>query len=144
MARAPTIAVLFAVAAAVATASAWQRNQPPLPLEIEFSVPVEGEADVRLDTSIRIKFSRDADRASFAGRIRLAYSKEESAERGEAQPPAIAFTTAYSSATHVLDIVPRQPLERFRQVTVELLEGIVGTDGSVLKRWTLRFRTGGS
>ena len=118
-------------------------NKPPLPLEVAFSVPVDGEADVRLDTTIRVKFSRDVNPASFADRIRASYSKEESAERGEAQPPAISFTTSYSSSTHVLEIAPRHPLERFRQVHVELLQGIVGQDGSVLKPWSLRFRTGG-
>jgi hypothetical protein len=95
-------------------------------------------------TTIRVKFSRDANPVSFADRIRASYSKEESAERGEAQPPPISFTTSYSSSTQVLEIAPRQPLERFRQVRVELLQGIVGQDGSVLRAWSLRFRTGGS
>jgi hypothetical protein len=138
----------LATAAFVATlasvAVAQPPKEPPLPLEVEFSVPVEGDADVRLDTTIRVKFSRDANPVSFADRIRASYSKEESAERGEAQPPPISFTTSYSSSTQVLEIAPRQPLERFRQVRVELLQGIVGQDGSVLRAWSLRFRTGGS
>jgi hypothetical protein len=135
-----------AIAAALAHAAAAQEpsKRPPLPLEVDFSVPVEGDADVRLDATIRVKFSRDADPASFADRIRLSYSRDESAERGEAQPPAIAFTTAYSSATYVLEIAPRPSLERFRQVRLDLLQGIVGQDGAVLKPWSLRFRTGGS
>ena len=134
----------IAVALAQTTAAQEPSKRPALPLDVDFSVPVEGDADVRLDTTIRVKFSRDADQASFADRIRLSYSKEESAERGEAQPPAITFTTAYSSATQVLEITPRQSLERFRQVRLDLLQGIVGRDGSVLKPWSLRFRTGGS
>lgn len=136
-------AAMVATLASVAVAQPPPKN-PPLPLEVEFSVPVEGDADVRLATTIRVKFSRDANPASFADRVRASYSKEESAERGEAQPPPISFTTSYSSSTQVLEIAPRQPLERFRQVRVELLQGIVGQDGSVLKPWSLRFRTGGS
>ena len=116
----------------------------PLPLEIEFSAPVEDETDVRLDTRIRVQFSRDVERASLNNRIRLNYSQSDSAERGEAQPPALDFTIDYDRGTRGLEIKPRQRLERFRNVKLELLEGIVGTDGSVLKPWTLNFTTGGS
>ena len=126
------------------TAAAQERKLPAPPLDVHSSVPVEAEADVRLDSVIRVNFSGDADAASFDGRIRLSYSKGESAERGEAQPPAIVFTTSYVSRTRTLVITPRQPLERFRQVQLDLLAGIVGRDGSVLKPWSLRFRTGGS
>jgi hypothetical protein len=116
----------------------------PLPLEIEFSVPIEGETDVRLDTRIRVQFSRDVEGASLKDRIRLTYSQSDSAERGEAQPPALEFAFDYDRGTRGLEIRPRQRLERFRNVTLELLEGIAGTDGSVLKPWTLNFTTGGS
>lgn len=135
---------LAIVAALTAGVAAQERQPPPVPLEVDFSVPVEGEADVRLDARIRIKFSRDADPASFEKRIRLSYSKEESAERGEAQPPPVSFATSYSSKTNVLEITPQPALERFRQVQLDLLAGIVGRDGSVLKPWTLQFKTGGS
>ena len=135
----------FAIVAALTGGVAHQERQPPpISLQVESSVPVEGEADVRLDARIRIKFSRDADPASFEKRIRLSYSREESAERGEAQPPSVAFTTSYSSRTNVLEITPQPALERFRQVRVDLLQGIVGHDGSVLPPWSLRFKTGGS
>ena len=144
MARSISHYAALAVTIAIAGVAAQDRKLPPVPLDVEFSVPVEGEADVRLDAVIRLKFSRDADPASFDNRIRVSYSKEESAERGEAQPPAIAFATAYSSKTQVLMITPKQPLERFRQVQLELQSGIAGKDGSVLKPWSLRFRTGGS
>jgi hypothetical protein len=117
---------------------------PPLPLEVDFSAPIEGEADVRLGTAIRIQFSRDLDAASLKGRIRISYSSSDSVERGEPQPPVVAFTTTYNPATRALEIRPSLPLERFRQVKLELLDGIVGTDGSVLRPWTLNFSTGGS
>ena len=117
---------------------------PPWPLEIEFSVPIAGEADVRLDSRIRLQFSRELDPASLTDRIRLAYSPTDSAERGEPQPPALEFTFAYDKDTRVLEIRPRNPFERFRQVRVDLIEGIVGVDGAILKPWSLNFSTGGS
>jgi hypothetical protein len=117
---------------------------PPLPLEVDFSVPIQDEADVRLDTTIRLQFSRDVDAGSLDQRIRIAYSANDSAERGEPQPPAVTFTLTYNAGTRVVELKPARPLERFREVTVELLDGIVGTDGSVLRPWRLRFTTGGS
>ena len=116
----------------------------PLPLEVNFSVPVEGEADVRLETRIRLQFSRDVDTTSLGNRIRMSYSASDSIDRGEAQAPGLTFTINYDPGTRVLEIHPAQPLERFRPVKLDLLEGIVGTDGSALRPWSLRFTTGGS
>lgn len=121
-----------------------QPPAPPWPLEVEFNVPIAAEADVRLDARIRLQFSREVDAATLQDRIRLSYSHTDSVERGEPQPPPIEFTFRYDNATRALEIRPRLPLERFRSVKLELLEGIVGTDGSVLKPWTLNFVTGGS
>ena len=116
----------------------------PLPLEVDFSVPVEGEADVRLDARIRLQFSRAVRPESLENRIRITYSPSDSVERGEAQPPAVAFSFDYNAGTRALELRPHQPLERFRQVKVELLEGVVGVDESVLRPWMLNFSTGGS
>ena len=117
---------------------------PPLPLDLDFSVPIEGEADVRLDSRVRLQFSRDVNVSSFEGRLKITYSQPESVERGEAQPPELAFTFTYNTGTRTLELRPTVPLARFRQVKVELLEGIVGMDGSVLRPWSLNFSTGGS
>ena len=56
---------------ASAGAAGQEARRPPLPLEINFSVPVEGEADVQLDAIIRLQFSRDVDAKSFDNRIRV-------------------------------------------------------------------------
>jgi hypothetical protein len=117
---------------------------PPLPLEVQFSTPVEAETDVRLDTRIRIQFSRDVAPASLQDRVRVTYSQTDSAERGEPQPPSVEVTFQYNAENHSVEITPARPLERFRNVRVELLKGITGIDGSVLRGWTLNFATGGS
>ncbi len=117
---------------------------PPPPLDVVFSSPREGEADVRLDASIRLQLSRDLDPGSLKDRIRLAYSRTDSAERGEPQPPAIAFTINYTPVNRGLEIRPTEPLERFRQIRLELIEGVRGPDGALLKPFTLSFSTGGS
>lgn len=117
---------------------------PPAPLNVVFTSPTAGEVDVRLDAVIRVQLSRDVDPATLKDRIRVSYSPAESAERGEPQPPAVTFKVEWTPANRALVIRPSEPLERFRQVRVEFLEGIRGPDGSVLAPLTLTFSTGGS
>jgi Bacterial Ig-like domain len=117
---------------------------PPPPLEIVFSSPTSGETDVSLDSSIRLQLSRDLDAATLKDRIRLTYSGIDSQERGEPQPPAIEFKVIWTAVNRGLEIKPVQPLERFRQVRLELLDGIRGPDGAALKPFTLSFSTVGS
>jgi hypothetical protein len=138
------LGALLAALVLANTVAAQDSRRPPLPLEVTFTAPVDGEADVRLDAIVRIQFSRDVDARSLEKRIRMSYSAEESAERGEAQPPSITFEARYQAGTRALEIKPLRPLERFRHVAVDLLDGIAGNDGSVLRPWTLHFATGGS
>ena len=117
---------------------------PPPAVEVLFSAPTEGETDVRLDSRIRIQLSRDLDESSLRGHVRVSYSASDSANRGEPQPPGIEFTTSYTRDNRALEIRPVAPWERFRQVKVEFLEGVKGTDGGALAPFTLTFTTGGS
>jgi hypothetical protein len=117
---------------------------PPPPVEILFIAPTEGESDVRSTERIRMQLSRDLDPATLKDHVRLTYSLSDSKERGEAQPPAIAFTTNYTRENRALEIRPSGPLERFRLVKLEILEGVKGTDGGAMAPFTLTFTTGGS
>ena len=114
------------------------------PLEVIFSTPTDGDIDVRLDARIRLQFSRDVAGASIRGRVRVTYGTTDSAERGEAQPPEVQCVVTFTAATRGLEIKPVQPLERFRPVKVELLEGITAFDGAPLKPFAITFTTGGS
>lgn len=117
---------------------------PPPPVEILFTAPAEGEADVRLTERIRMQLSRDLDPASLKDHVRITYSAADSKQRGEAQAPSVAFTTNYTKENRALEIRPAEPLERFRLVKLEILEGVKGTDGGPMKPFTLTFTTGGS
>lgn len=117
---------------------------PPPPVEVLFTAPTEGEADVALTTPIRMQLSRDLDPDTLADRIRITYSSTDSRERGEAQPPAVEFTTHYTPENRALEIRPVQPLERFRLVTLEILPGVKGTDNGDVLPFKLTFTTGGS
>lgn len=116
---------------------------PPVPPEVLFSAPAEGEIDVPPNSSIRLQFSRDLEAASLKGRVRVSYLVAESTERGEPQPPPVETMLRYDAGRRALEIGLVRPLERFRTVKVELLEGITGTDGAPLGAWTLTFTVGG-
>jgi hypothetical protein len=110
---------------------------PPPPVEVLFTAPAEGEGDVRTTERIRMQLSRDLDPASLKDRIRLTYSDSTEA-------PAIAFTSNYTRENRALEIKPAEPLEAFKAVKMEILEGVKGTDGGPLAPFTLTFTTGGS
>lgn len=116
---------------------------PPPPVEVVFSSPSEGEADVSLSSPVRIQFSRSIAPETLHGRIRIAYVTGESVERGEAQPPTIEIKTSYDPGTRALELTFTRPLERFRTVRLELLEGIKAFDGAPVRPWTLTFSLGG-
>lgn len=117
---------------------------PPPPVEVLFTAPTQGEADVRSTERIRMQLSRDLNPETLKDRIRITYSSTDSRERGEAQPPTVAFTTNYVKENRALEIRPAEPLERFRVVTVEILPGVKGTDGGDMPPFKLTFTTGGS
>lgn len=114
------------------------------PPEVIFSAPTDDETDVMQSSSVRIQFSRDIDPATIKGHVRVRYLEAQSVERGEPTTPIAEFTTQYNGANRVLEIKFTKPLERFRTVKVDLIEGILGTDAQPLKPWTLTFSVGGS
>jgi hypothetical protein len=114
------------------------------PPEVVFSAPTQDETDVAIATSVRIQFSRDLDQATLRGHVRVQYVDAQSVERGEATPPAVQFTMQYSAANRVLELKFAKPLERFRSLNVDLLEGILGTDKQPLQPFRLTFALGGS
>jgi hypothetical protein len=114
------------------------------PPEVVFSAPTQDETDVSQGTTVRIQFSRDLDPATLKARIKPHYLESQSVERGEPVTPSAEFTFQYAAANRVLEIKFAKPLERFRTLKVDLLDGILGTDGQPLKPWTLSFSLGGS
>jgi hypothetical protein len=107
---------------------------PPPPVEVLFTAPSEGEADVRPSERIRIQLSRDLDQASLDDHVRLSYASGDMA--------AIAFTASYTKENRALEIKPNDPLQSFRPVKLEMLEGVKGTDGGAMQPFTLTFTTG--
>jgi len=115
-----------------------------IPPEVLFSAPTADETDVALNVKVRIQFSRDLDIKSIKGHVDVGYSMAQARQRGEVEPPPIVAHVGYNPMARVMEIRFQPGLERFRIVEVKLTEGIVGTDGSPLKPWSLKFTTGGS
>ena len=129
--------------AAAAPTAAEAAPRPALPPEVIFSAPTQDDMGIAPDTLVRIQFSRDIDPESFEDQVRIGYHGQESFERGASPPPPIEFDVEYLKRNRVLEIRFTEPLERFRTVEVELLDGISATDGAVLPPWTLTFALGG-
>jgi len=115
---------------------------PPAPLpEVVFSVPTAGDTDVDRAAPIRIQFSRDMDGRTFRDRVRIAYVGPAPAGAPETPPPA---TIRYIDGNRALEIKPSAPLDRYRTVKIDLLEGILSNvDNRPLAPVSLTFTTGG-
>jgi hypothetical protein len=112
---------------------------PPEPAEVVFNTPTDNDIDVPLTSPVRAQFSRGLDPASITGQIRVSYV-------GEVPPdvPPLEFKHTYDAANRALEIRFARPLDRFRTVKVELLEGIRTFDGAPVKPWTITYSVGGN
>jgi hypothetical protein len=119
-----------------------QMGPPP---EVIFSDPAEGELDVAVKSAVRLQFSRDMNPDSFNGRVRWSLTAQD-AVNVRAETPAEGAREAqfkYDRAKRSLEI-KLDPNESagYREVVVELLDGIAATDGAKLKPWKLTFNLG--
>ena len=116
------------------TAPAQLMGPPP---EVIFSDPGDGETGVPLKTVVRLQFSRDMNPDTFKGRVHWRYSDATA---------AMATSTGgdYDRSRRSLEIkLNPDEASRFRDVVVELDEGIAATDGAKLAPWKLTFMFGG-
>jgi hypothetical protein len=111
---------------------------PLEPAEVVFSSPYEGETQVAAASSIRLQFSRGLDPKTIAGQIRVSYV--DSPPDGAAAPP---FEATYDAGTRAIELKFAQPVERFRTLRVEILEGLKAFDGAPVQPFTLTYSTGG-
>jgi hypothetical protein len=119
------------------TAASDEPVVPPIPLDpidVVFNSPAEGETDVSAAAPIRVQFSRGLNEKTLAGQIRVTYVGVEG---------TLDFKTAYDGPNRAIVISFPKPLQPFRTVKVEVLEGLKGFDGAPVKTWTLTFSVGG-
>jgi hypothetical protein len=109
---------------------------PKEPGEIVFSSPTDGETNVSSSAPIRVQFSRGVDPPTLNGHFRFTYI-------GGAPPEGTMDAQAiYDVGTHAVVLKLSKPLEAFRTVKLELLEGVKTFDGAPIKPWSVTFSTG--
>lgn len=109
---------------------------PKEPGEIVFSSPTDGETNVSPAAPIRVQFSRGIDPPTLNGHFRLTYI-------GGAQPEGTVDVQAtYDVGSHAVVLRLSKPLEAFRTVKLELLEGVKTFDGAPVNRWSVTFSVG--
>ncbi|HEV3214996.1 MAG TPA: Ig-like domain-containing protein [Vicinamibacterales bacterium] len=118
---------------------------PPPPIagpapEVIFSDPEDGEGDVPLKKTVRLQFSRDINPESLKGNVRWHYAAPESRE----ELPQAKLAVRYEGATRSVEIkIDADDLTRYKNIVIELTDGIAATDGARLKPWTITFSFGG-
>ena len=117
--------------------SAGPPPPPPQPAEVVFSSPTPDETDVSAMSSVRIQFSRGLQEASVAGHFRASYVG------APPDAPALMFRTVYDAANRAIELRFAQPLDHFKTVKVEILEGLKAFDGAPVLPWSLTFSVGG-
>src|SRR5439155_489279 len=96
--------------------------------------------DVALKKTIRLQFSRDINPDSLKGNVRWHYAGVEASE--ELGPAKLSVR--YEAATRSVEIkIDVDDAARYKNIVMELADGVVATDGARLKPWTLTFSFGG-
>ena len=101
-----------------------------------FSSPTDGETNVSGSAPIRVQFSRGVDPPTLNGRFRLTYVG------GQAPTETMDVQASYDSGSHSVVLKLSKPLEAFRTIKVELLDGIKTFDGAPMKPWSITFSVG--
>jgi hypothetical protein len=108
---------------------------------VVFSSPTEGETDVVSSGTIRVQFSRGLNEPSLANLVQVSYVGAPPTQSG-APAESLPFLLTYDAASRSIQIKMKQPLQAFRTVRVQLLEGIKAFDGAPVTPWTLTFSVG--
>jgi hypothetical protein len=101
-----------------------------------FSSPTDGETNVSASAPIRVQFSRGVDPPTLNGRFRLTYVG------AQAPSDTVDVQASYDIGSHSVALKVSKPLEPFRTVKIELLDGIKTFDGAPIKPWSITFSIG--
>lgn len=111
------------------------------PARVVFSLPTQDETDVDHNAIVKLQLSRDLNADTIGDRIRVSYLGELPAGGGQT-PPQLVFRASYDTGNRVVEIRFKAPLERFRTVVIELLEGMKTPDGAPVEPYLLKFTVG--
>jgi hypothetical protein len=102
------------------------RELPPPP-EIAFSLPLEGERGIALDTDFQVQFSNDMKRESFNRNVDLLYEDDDGISN-----PFPNLEVAYDDTTRTLIVRPHKELEPGKDIFLILYDAIQDEDGQAI------------
>jgi len=110
--------------------------------EVIFSDPQDGDIDVPLKKVIRLQFSRDINPDTLNGNVTWRYTASDSPATPEL-PPSTKVSAKYDRANRSAAIaIDADELGRFKNVVLQLSDGVKATDGATLKPWSITFTFG--
>lgn len=105
-------------------AEAEELGPPP---EIYFSLPLDGERGIPLDSEFRVQFSNDMASPSFDRNVDLLYTDDDGIEN-----PFPDMQIRYEELSRTLVVIPGRDLEPGRELQLILYSGILDEDGQGL------------
>ena len=106
------------------------------PGEVVFSSPTDGETGVSRAGPIRIQFSRGLDPATLDAHVLIRYAGSA------ADAPAIDSRVVYDAGNHAIEIRLANPLDAFKTVQIQIVDGVKMFDGAALTPWSVMFAVG--
>ena len=94
-----------------------------------------------LKKTVRLQFSRDMNPDSFKGNVHWRYAASDSRE----ELPQANLSVRYEKSNRSLEVkvTAADEVTRFRNVSLDLTDGITATDGAKLKPWAISFSFAG-
>ncbi len=105
-------------------ALAADKEPPP---EVAFTIPLDGESGIPLESDFRVQFSNDMNPASFDRNVDLLYADDDGLGN-----PFPEMQIQYEEASRTLVVLPGKALDPGKEVQLILYNGIVDENGKAL------------
>jgi hypothetical protein len=106
---------------------AEEKEEPEPPPVVVFSMPLDGERRVPLDTDFRVQFSNDMLEQSFDRNVDLLYADDD-----ETANPFPDMQISYDPISRSLAVIPGKRLEPSREIRLILYDSIQDAEGQRL------------
>lgn len=104
-----------------------EEKELPPPPEVTFSIPLDGERGIPLDTEFQVQFSNKMDGASFNRNVDLLYADDDGTGN-----PFPDMQIRYEDVNRTLVVVPGKKLDPQTEIQLILYDGIRDEDGQSL------------
>ncbi|MGH9320426.1 MAG: Ig-like domain-containing protein [Vicinamibacteria bacterium] len=108
----------------VARAEETELGPPP---EITFTLPLEGDKEIPLDSEFQVQFSKDMKAESFHRNVDLLYADDDGIGN-----PFPDLEVSYDGPSRTLKVQPHKSLEPGREIRLILYDAIVDAEGQKL------------